>query len=288
MNFFAVIIMVVAFLLNATFDVEAQKRGHKKKTVRSQTTQVNNQPDQQIRIVAEGQHADVEKPFIFVARDARTYELLKALKITVPDTSKFDFPKVAIVAIFAGTKPTPGYKIEVSRNADLLSVSVVSPPPDAILAQVLTSPYKIVAVPVDEEKSLFVQVPSDWKKETYKISKGSIGYSGGFAPREKNFDVDGKIFVFKFDDLITMSFSLTAKSDAKIKISETASGKIEGNKIQLNWVDPGNFSELPRPSMKAIGMLSQDRITLRFEPNPTNVADGFEAHGEIEAVKSGK
>jgi len=288
MRFFVVIIMAIAFLLNAPLDVEAQKKRHRKKTMENQITQVDNRSDRQVRIVAEGQQAGVEKPFIFVARDAKTYELLKALKITIPDASKFDFPEVAIVAIFAGIKPTPGYKIEVSLNADLLSVSVVPPPPDAILAQVLTSPYKIVAVSVDEEKPLFVQVPSDWKKETYKISKGNIGYSGGFAPREKNFDVDGKIFVFKFGDLITMSFSLMAKSDAKIKISETASGKIEGNKIYLNRVDPGNFSELPRPSMKAIGAFLQNRITLKFEPNPTNVADGFEAHGEIEAVKLGK
>ncbi|GIU81860.1 MAG: protease complex subunit PrcB family protein [Acidobacteria bacterium] len=287
MRVFAGIIMLISLLLSGITAVEAQKRKNEKKSVKKMDR--TSDQSSQFRVVLEGDYSGIEEPFIFVARDIETYNLLKELGIDLPSASKFNFPYVGIVAIFAGTRPTPGYKIQVSQKNGAVAISVVSPPPNAILPQVLTSPYKIVAIPVDEEKPLPVEVPSSWKMETYRISRGNIGYSGGFAPREKNFDVDGKINVFRlrgFEGLVTLSFSLTAKSDVEIKMFETASGKIEGGKVKLNWVDPGNFSEFPRPSMKASGVLLQNRITLKFEPNPTNVADGFEAYGEIEAVKS--
>jgi hypothetical protein len=272
-----IFVVIFIFSLSAAFNVEAQKK--RRKIMRNQT---NNQA----KVILEGQHSGIEKPFIFVARDSKTYEILKKLQTGLPEASKFDFPRVAVVAIFAGTKPTPGYSIEISKKSNAFAVSISSPPRDAILAQVLTSPYKIVAIPVDEEKPLIIQTPSDWEKEVYKVSKGYIEYSGGFAPRQKSFDVDGKISVFRLADLVTVSFSLAAKINAKIMACDVASGKLEGDKIQLNWIDPGNFSELPRPSMKATGVFTENRITLRFEPNPTNVADGFEAYGEIEFVKA--
>jgi len=57
-----------------------------------------------------------------------------------------------IVAVFLGNRPTAGYGVDISRVRDDQGTLVVQyretqPGPDQITAQILTSPYHIVAVP---------------------------------------------------------------------------------------------------------------------------------------------
>jgi hypothetical protein len=63
-----------------------------------------------------------------------------------------DFTKEVVVAVFMGTRPTAGFAIEIVRVREEGVALVVSwretrPAPDSITAQVLTSPFHIVAVP---------------------------------------------------------------------------------------------------------------------------------------------
>jgi len=63
-----------------------------------------------------------------------------------------DFTKEAVAAVFLGTRPTGGFSIEIVRvrNEGLALVveyKETRPAPDSVAAQVLTSPYHIVAVP---------------------------------------------------------------------------------------------------------------------------------------------
>lgn len=232
-----------------------------------------------IRVLFESDQCGFEDPFLFVARDEKTL-LLLPLKLN----QKIDFSKEAIIAVFAGTKPTPGYEIELTVSNGFASVKVKNPPKDAILPQVLTNPCKIFAVKIEEEKPIYLK--SSILKTTEYTVQGSIGYSGGFAPRQKTYQVGGKILAIKSENLVTLNLEIRAKNNPSIKIFETVSGKIENGKIYLNRVDPNNFSELPRPMMKAFGTFSEKNISLKFEPNPTIiVSDGFEAEGFIEATR---
>ncbi|MCS6874007.1 MAG: protease complex subunit PrcB family protein [Pyrinomonadaceae bacterium] len=240
-----------------------------------------SQKPMNFRILHESNHCGIENPFFFVARDEKTLTLLP---LKVDET--VDFSKEAVVAVFAGTKPTPGYKIEIKAFDNTVSTKIISPPKDAILAQVLTSPCKIIAVEIQEEKPLLLRASPEWKMNEYSMLKGKIRYSGGFAPREKSYEVEGKIFSITTNGLITINLEIRAKNKPEIKISETVSGKIENDEVYLNRIDPSNFSELPRPMMKAHGKLSNKRVYLKFEPNPTVIiADGFEAEGFIEALR---
>ena len=63
-----------------------------------------------------------------------------------------DFTKEVVVAVFMGTRPTAGFSIEIVRVRQEGAAVVVSwretrPAPDSVTAQVLTSPFHIVAVP---------------------------------------------------------------------------------------------------------------------------------------------
>ena len=63
-----------------------------------------------------------------------------------------DFSKEVVVAVFLGTRPTSAFGIEIVRVREEGPALVVTyretrPAPDGVAAQVLTSPYHIVAVP---------------------------------------------------------------------------------------------------------------------------------------------
>lgn len=233
------------------------------------------------RVLKESNHCGVDNPFIFIARDQKTFA-----NFPINLSEKIDFSREAVVGFFAGTKPTMGYRVQVSAVDGIVSGNVQAPPSDAIVAEVLTSPCKIVAVAVPEDRPLLIKASSDWKMSEYKITKGKIEYSGGFAPRQKSYDVEGKIFSLASGNLITLIFELNAKGDSKIKLHEAVSGVLENGLVNLNRVDPGGFSENPRPFMKATGTLSAEKLSLKFEPNPTVIInDGFQAEGFVEAIR---
>jgi hypothetical protein len=240
------------------------------------------------KIIAEGAHSKLEEPFLFVARDAKTYALLQTLIENPPDASTIDFSKEAVVAAFAGTKPTAGWEVLIRKLSDKVSVDLNEPRKDMMQAQVLTAPYKIAVVPVEEEKPLALDATATWtnKMANYRVTKSSFIYSGGFAFRERTFGAEGEIAVLAHGDLITVSFNLTAKGDKKMMLAETASGSLKEGKISLSRLDAGTFSENPKPPVNVSGTISDAKLSLRFEPNPWNVADGFEARGAVEAVKA--
>ena len=63
-----------------------------------------------------------------------------------------DFTREVVVAVFMGTRPTAGFTIEITRvrvegPALVVTYKETRPAPDGVTAQVLTSPFHIVAVP---------------------------------------------------------------------------------------------------------------------------------------------
>ena len=63
-----------------------------------------------------------------------------------------DFSRETVVGVFAGTRPTSGYGVEIVRAADVNGALIVDyvetrPAPGTVTAQVLTAPYHLVAVP---------------------------------------------------------------------------------------------------------------------------------------------
>jgi hypothetical protein len=63
-----------------------------------------------------------------------------------------DFTTEFVVAILAGRRPSAGYRVEVlaiEREPAVITVvyRVGTPPPDALVAQVVTAPFQIVRLP---------------------------------------------------------------------------------------------------------------------------------------------
>lgn len=76
-----------------------------------------------------------------------------------------DFTREVVAAVFLGTRPTAGFSIEIVRVrqegvALVVEYKETRPAPDSVAAQVLTSPYHIVAVPTGSTTEVkFARVP---------------------------------------------------------------------------------------------------------------------------------
>ncbi len=242
----------------------------------------------EIKILAEGSYGKREEPFLFIARDANTYAQLKNILEDLSAVSEIDFDKQAVIAAFAGMKNTGGYSVEIKKSGEKISISVNAPPPDAMVTEALTMPYKVAVVPVERENSLNLDVSENWKKaaQTYNVSSSEFEYSGGIAGRRKPFTAEGTIDFWQFGDLVTLNFNLAGKGENKaMKLTETASGYLKDGKLNLARLDAGSFSEGPKPPLKVSGTMTDGKLILNFEPFPANVPDGFQARGKLEAVK---
>lgn len=258
-------------------ETKSGKAGEKMKSV-----------DADVKYIAEGAYSKVEKPFVFAARAPETYAQLQTLVENLPPLSGIDFEKNAVVAAFAGTKKSGGYTVEIKKTANKITLSVVEPPKDAMTTQALTAPFAVALIPVEAEMPLVLDVSPKLKAaaQSYQVAKGNFEYSGGFAGDSARFDAEGTIGIFSFGNYATLVFNLSGKAAARSrKLTETASGTLIKGKINLARLDAGSFSEGPKPPVSVAGNLADNKLALTFEPLPTNVADGFEARGKVDAVK---
>ncbi len=117
--------------------------------------------DQAPRTLAQGDQSAVRVPLIRVIRAPSIYnELWRA--ITANDASRpaapeIDFATETVVAVLMGERPTAGYSVRVDSvlvEGELITVrlDVVRPAPGDIVAQVLTSPYLLFALPARPEE----------------------------------------------------------------------------------------------------------------------------------------
>lgn len=267
-----------------------------KKTNMNKTTpekmpdeEVSQPNETQIKTIDEGTNSKIETPFIFAARSAETYAQLQSFAENLPPASQFDFNKSAIVAAFAGTKNTGGYSVEIKKSADKITVELIAPPKDAMTTQALTTPYQIVLIPIQEDNDLVLDIAENWQKaaETYKVASGEFEYSGGITGLVKKFKAEGTIKILRSGDNITLIFNLSGKDTEKARrLNAAASGKIKDGKIDVPRLDAGSFAENPKPPVKVSGTLANNKLNLTFEPLPTNVADGFQVQGKVEANKT--
>ncbi len=285
------ILLFVAIMFILTIGASAQSK--KRKTVKkSKPKAVKSMNDKstsgKVKIIAEGSNGAVETPFVFVARSKETYGLLQSFVENLPPAAEIDFSKTAVVAAFAGTKNTGGYSVKISQANDKVSIAVVEPPKDAMTTDALTMPFKVALVSIAEENSLPLEISANWKNamQTYKVTSGEFESSGGFAGKLKKFNAEGTIGRLDFGGYTTLFFNLSGKNaDKNMKLTEAATGMVKDSEVNLTRLDAGSFSEGPKPPLRVSGMMSNDKLSLTFEPLPSNVADGFQLRGKLEASK---
>lgn len=245
----------------------------------------------QFKVLAEGSYGQISRPFIYVARSKEAYAELQKLIENLP--VEVDFSKNAVVAAFAGMKPTGGYDCIFAgyhlKDGVRVSISSLAPLPGRIVTDALTSPFKVALVPVEEEKTVEVAAGAEWKNvaEIYRVTSGNFQFSGGFAFVQKRFDITGTINVWRSGELVTCAFELSARgAEKERKLTETASGIVsQGNSLRIWRLDAGGFVNDPRPPLEAKGRLDAAKLSLEFTSLPTHWSDGFTGRGKLTAAK---
>ena len=105
-----------------------------------------------MRSIEKGGESQIDGARQVTVRTSADWEKLWAQHAGERARPAVDFGRETVVAVFLGSRPTAGFSIEivgVEEGAGVLTVRYreTRPAPGAIAAQVLTSPFHIVAVP---------------------------------------------------------------------------------------------------------------------------------------------
>lgn len=113
--------------------------------------------------VAQGTDSTITEPREVVIRTAAEWRVLWAAHSPdpVPD---MDFARAIVVGVFAGTRPTAGFHIEITAITVEDGRAVVQyvergPEPGDLVAQMLTAPFHLVAVPGVDRPVEFRRAP---------------------------------------------------------------------------------------------------------------------------------
>lgn len=241
------------------------------------------------KVLAEGSQSNVDKPFVFVARDEKSYAQLQKLVEGLPSYSTIDFKKNAVVAGFAGERPTGGWTVEIRKVGKKVLIDLQSPRKDMMVTQVITTTYKVSLIPVNENESLSLNFTESYAKDkkTFQLKKGDFEYTGGIAGIRKKIQATGTVQMLTFGDYVTMFFDLKGKGkDQKLKLSEISSGTLNEGSIDISRLDSGTFVQFPRPPFFVQGTLKNKNLSLKFESQEeTKYADGFTGKGSLDAIQ---
>ena len=101
--------------------------------------------------LAQGSHSTVSRRVNYFITSPSHLQYLWKMIDAAGTPPAIDFKKEAVLAVFAGERPTTGYAIEVSKVLDsssrLVSITLAKPDDSCMTGQSLTAPYEIVAVP---------------------------------------------------------------------------------------------------------------------------------------------
>src|SRR5258705_6016392 len=118
-----------------------QKNKNDKTVVENQNTSSG-----ELKTLVEGFQSSITDPFVAVIRDDATYEKLRKMEPNLPKLEADFFRLNVVVVAYMGSRNTGGYSVEISRVENgKISVAEKAPAKDAMTAQVITSPFKLVS-----------------------------------------------------------------------------------------------------------------------------------------------
>jgi hypothetical protein len=105
-----------------------------------------------MKMIERGQSSGIDSPRQAVARTVEEWARLYRAHNPDRPPPAVDFSKDMVLAVFLGSRSTAGYAVDIIGMKDVDGALVVQyrqtqPPPGAITAQVITTPYQMVAVP---------------------------------------------------------------------------------------------------------------------------------------------
>ncbi len=245
-----------------------------------------NQLSGDLRVLAQGFHSSITDAFIAVVRDEATYAELQKLDSNLPKLS-VDLKTNVVIAAFLGERNTGGYSVEVRRANDEFQVTEKAPGKDVMVPQVITSPFKIVSVPVEGTAPVKISASDAFRQtaQLYRIDKGSFTISGGIAGRSETYALSGKIQITRLGDLVSVGFAAVSTGTSRERsLRDVATGVMKDNSFAISRMSRGSLVDPPTGDLRVNGrFVETNRLTLDLDTGPATVPDGFSGKGSIEA-----
>ena len=104
----------------------------------------------------------------------KLYQQIRSLELPRPPVPAIDFDSDIVLMVFMGQKPTAGSSIElVSARLETqtlqITVELISPPADAVSAQVITQPYLISRAPRAGVRNVVFSTPDGTRLGTAEL-----------------------------------------------------------------------------------------------------------------------
>jgi hypothetical protein len=249
-------------------------------------TPTENQPTRGLKTLAEGFHSPIETPYVAIIRDSETYTALQDAG-NLPALGAEFFKSNVVIAAFAGTRNTGGYSVAIDRAADgQISVTENSPAKDAMVPQVITSPFKVVSLETGSEPiSVSVAKRFEQGSQTYRVTKGTFSISGGIAGRTQTYSLAGELHVYRLGDLVTVHFSLSGQDGQRERaLRGLATGRVKNREFIIERMGHGSLLDPPSGELRITGKFAEsNKLILGLDSGRVPVPDGYSGKGSVEA-----
>ena len=245
--------------------------------------------DGEIKQLAAGSHCSVSESFVFVARDAQSYQALESLNLKLPSQSADFFKSHAVIAGFLGQRRTGGFTVEITQNA-AGGVQVIESKPKGMVTMVLTTPFKIVAVPIKTDGTITLTVDATWQERlrNYRLTSGSLTITGGFAGVSESRGLEGTLQIMREKAFATIFFELKSTGKRQSQLRDVTSGTVvESGSVSLSYLDSHALSGAIQSPFKVTGQFTEDEkelsLNLQTVASP-NISDNYDASASLKAT----
>lgn len=228
--------------------------------------------------------------FVVLARDAKTYGVLRNVLSGLPDRGPDFFKSHAVVGGFLGQRRTSGYRVEITRPAvGTIRIAEVAPAREDIVQMVLTAPFKVVELPIPEDKPLSLILDESWRHTAvrYQVTSGELVIKSASSNSKEQLDLDGMIELMQFESLATVVFDLEGMGQATPRsLQGVATGvKTAEGRIAIDRYDSSAESANVSLPLKVIAELGSDgkQISLSFDSDQVENGDRIEVTGKLKA-----
>jgi hypothetical protein len=194
-----------------------------------------------------------------------------------------------VIAAFLGQRRTGGFAVEIKQDiAGVVQVSERTP--RGMVTMGLTTPFKIVAVPLEMDKQLTLTLAPTWNERwrTYRLSQGELTITGGFAGIHETSGLAGTLQIMGAGTLSTVLFDVKANGKRQMQMRDLASGTVSASgSVSLAYLDSHSLSGAIESPFRATGQFANDEkdlsLTLETVPAP-QISDNFNGRVSLSAT----
>ena len=243
-----------------------------------------------IKVLAEGYHSKITKPFVAVVRDPETYAALTRLDENLPKLDDDFFKANAVLAAFLGQCNTGGFSVDITPSPIDINVLEKKPGKGMMVPQMITSPFKVVALEGGASAAVRLMLDEAWRNQMqpFDVQNGTFRMSGGFAGTSEEFQLKGVIGVMREGRAATFWFHVVGSGGKKRRLlMECATGLRDGEKgIQINRMSADSLVDPPNNGLSGRVTFSEGdrKISLSLLSRTGLIADGYAGGGTIVAM----